>query len=38
MMQSDDEKVVVAMEVAGAESIPMCNTSAQEIPNKESDN
>jgi hypothetical protein len=31
-MNENDKSTIVAMEIAGAEAIPECNTQAQEIP------
>lgn len=37
-MNENDKSTIVAMEIAGAESIPECNTQAQEISQEKKDN
>ena len=37
MNESETKSIIVAMEIAGAESIPECNTAAQVIPQREDD-
>lgn len=37
MNENETKSTIVAMEIAGAESIPECNTTAQVIPKREDD-
>ena len=37
MNENETKSTIVAMEIAGAESIPECNTTAQVIPQREDD-